>query len=214
MPPGNSNASERDQTRHDATTPDHDYTLTIEEVAERYAAAGLPRTPRTIQRYCAKGELDARKVTTTMGDKYLVAAYSVARHIGQITEVIAFTQSLGQHDKPRPGATNLDGPRQVATSHDEIKEPVTPVVPVVDNRYVELLERENDFLRGQIGIKDSQIAELGERARETNFLIKGLQDLFLALQPGRPEPKREQGTESETSSYQTIPGQPGATEQQ
>ena len=201
-------ATRHDQTRHDATGPDHDYTLTIDEVAERYATAGLPRTPRTIQRYCAKGDLDARKVTTTMGDKYLVASYSVARHIGQITEVIAFTQSLGQHDTSRPDATAHDLTRQVTTHRDEQPEPAPQPagkVEQTDTRYVELLERENDFLRGQIGIKDSQIAELGERARETNFLIKGLQDLFLALQPGRKEASREQVSTPAPQSYQASP---------
>ena len=34
-------------------------------------------------------------------------------------------------------------------------------------------------------LKDGQITELSTRARETNVLIKGLQDLFLALNPGR-----------------------------
>jgi hypothetical protein len=32
----------------------------IDETVERYARAGLPRTPRSVQRYCAKGQLDAR----------------------------------------------------------------------------------------------------------------------------------------------------------
>lgn len=201
-------ATRHDQTRHDATGPDHDYTLTIDEVAERYAAAGLPRTPRTIQRYCAKGDLDARKVTTTMGDKYLVASYSVARHIGQITEVIAFTQSLGQHDTSRPDATAHDLTGHVTTHRDEQSDPApqsAAKVEPADTRYVNLLENENNFLREQIGIKDGQIKELSERSRETNFLIKGLQDLFLALQPARKEATREQVPAAAPQSYQASP---------
>ena len=62
-----------------------------------------------------------------------------------------------------------------------------------DTRYVEQLERENVFLREQITVKDAQISELGVRARETNILIKGLQDLFLALNPGRTEPRHSDG---------------------
>ena len=57
-----------DQPRHDATGPDYDYMLTIEEVADRYAVAGLNRTLRTVQRYCARGDLDARKVATQTGE--------------------------------------------------------------------------------------------------------------------------------------------------
>ena len=39
-----------DQSRPVATTPDSDFTSTTEEAVERYARAGLPRTPRSIQR--------------------------------------------------------------------------------------------------------------------------------------------------------------------
>jgi hypothetical protein len=44
-----------------------------------------------------------------------------------------------------------------------------------------LLERENEFLRGQVAVKDTQIAELQERAHETNTLINGLQRLLAPL---------------------------------
>ncbi len=35
----------------------------------------------------------------------------------------------------------------------------------------------NEFLRGQIGVKDEQIKDQTERARETNHLIAGLQKM-------------------------------------
>ena len=44
-----------------------------------------------------------------------------------------------------------------------------------------MLKRENDFLRGQITVKDTQISELTERSRETNVLIGGLQRLLAPL---------------------------------
>ena len=76
----------RDLSRQDATDNDMDFSLSLEEVAERYERAGHPRTLRSLQRYCAGGHLDARKIATTMGDKYLVTPQSVARHIAQIVE--------------------------------------------------------------------------------------------------------------------------------
>jgi len=36
------------------TSSDSEFTVTIDEALERYAGAGLPRTPRSIKRYCAK----------------------------------------------------------------------------------------------------------------------------------------------------------------
>src|SRR4051794_37624860 len=48
-----------DQPRPVATSPDSDYSLSIEDALALYARAGLPRTPRTIQRYCANGQGEA-----------------------------------------------------------------------------------------------------------------------------------------------------------
>jgi hypothetical protein len=80
-----------EQSRTDATSrersPDHQYTLTVEQTADLYAAAGQPRTIRAIQKYCAVTKLDCHKVETETGEKYLVAPYSVERHIAYINEV-------------------------------------------------------------------------------------------------------------------------------
>ena len=80
-----------EQPRTDATSrersPDHQYTLTIDQAAELYAHAGHPRTLRAIQKYCALSKLDCHKVETDTGEKYLVAPYSVERHIAYIKEV-------------------------------------------------------------------------------------------------------------------------------
>jgi hypothetical protein len=66
--------------------PDNEFTLTIDEALEQYARAGLPRTPRSIQRYCAKGHLDCRRMETPFGEKYMISPASVAKHIVYIDE--------------------------------------------------------------------------------------------------------------------------------
>src|SRR5450759_2354944 len=91
-----------DQSRPVATSPDSDFTLSIDDALERYARAGLPRTPRSVQRYCAKGHLDCRRIETSFGEKYLISPASIDKHIAYIEEV-------------RPVATGRDEPRQVAT---------------------------------------------------------------------------------------------------
>ena len=157
-----------DLSRQVATSPDSDFTLTIDEALERYARAGLPRTPRSIQRYCAKGHLDCRRIETQFGEKYLISPASIDKHIAYIEEV-------------RPVATGRDEPRHAAThvapkaSHDE----PGPKAPTTTDTL--RLEGENDFLRQQIGVKDEQIKDLTERARETNHLIAGLQKMLTPL---------------------------------
>src|SRR5262245_33833154 len=101
-------ATNHDGPRSAATASDNnDYTLSIEEVSERYARAGHPRTIRTLQRYCVSGHLDSRKVATTLGDKYFVTPQSVARHIAQIEELRPLDTVATERDEPRPVATSV-----------------------------------------------------------------------------------------------------------
>ena len=166
-----------DQSRQAATSPDSEYTLSIDEAAERYEHAGHPRTPRSIQRYCAKGHLDCRRMETPFGEKFLITPASVAKHIAYIEEVRPSTTG---HDVPRPVATRVAREE----SHDELRqEPATGLdMPrPVATAYVSRLESENEFMRTQIGVKDDQIKDLTERARETNHLIAGLQKMLTPL---------------------------------
>jgi len=61
----------------------------------------------------------------------------------------------------------------------------------VATQYVERLEGENEFLRKQIGVKDDQIKDLTERARETNHLIAGFaENADAAIGEAKPAPVR------------------------
>jgi len=166
-----------DTSRQVAASPD-EYTLTIEDAAARYDHAGHPRTLRSIQRYCAKGHLDCLRKETPFGEKYLITPESVARHIAQIEELAA----TSRRDVPRQDATEValepsqnlppaPGPRS--------SDPSRPVA--ADERYMERLEGDIEFLRGQVAVKDEQIKDLTERAHETNSLIAGLQKMLTPL---------------------------------
>jgi hypothetical protein len=170
------------QPRPVATSNDSEFTLTIDDALLLYAEAGIPRTPRSIQRYCAKEHLSSRRVETEFGEKYLITRASVEKHIAYIKEVTPTTS----RDVPRPVATtvaaenNGDTPRQEASTSADEPRPVA-TMPSEESRYVGALERENEFLRGQVVVKDTQIKEMTERARETNVLIGGLQKMLSPL---------------------------------
>jgi len=182
-------AADPDLSRHAATGDDSDYSLSIEEALARYEAAGLPRTTRSVQRYSAKGDLDAHRVETPFGEKFLITPASVDRHIAYIHEVrlVATSRDLPRHAatdvaqenadvEPAPiAATSTDLPRQPTTSKP-VSQPVA-----ADTRIIEMLERENGFLRDQVAVKDGQIKDLSERVRETNLLTGGLQKLLTPL---------------------------------
>jgi hypothetical protein len=180
-----------DLSRQAATIPDTDFTLSIDEALQLYSSSGLPRTPRSVQRYCAKGHLQCRLIETEFGEKYLINSASVEKHIAYIREVTPATS----RDGSRPAATSRVLDRDstegsdtlLSTSVDQSR----PVATSPDlSRFVERLEGENEFLRKQISVKDDQIKDLTERARETNHLIAGLQKMLSPLLGGNTEPRQ------------------------
>ena len=167
-------------------------------MSQLYSDAGHARTIRTLQRYCASGHLDAQKVATTTGDKYLVTPQSVARHIEQIKELKALDTVATSRGASRPVATPV--------AQENIVEVDATRSDIGDtSRYVVQLEtrlKEKDevivVLKEQLVVKDKQIGERHERERETNMLINGLQKLVLQLQspwkrsePAAGEPEAE-----------------------
>jgi hypothetical protein len=180
-----------DQPRLVATSNDTEFVLTIDDALLLYAEAGIPRTPRSIQRYCAKEHLSSRRIETEFGEKYLITRASVEKHVAYIKEVTPATS----RDVPRPVATTVaaqnkdDMSRQEASTSTDLSRPVATPQPE-ESRYIGALERENEFLRGQVFVKDTQIKEMTERARETNVLIGGLQKMLSPLL-GTPRERRD-----------------------
>ena len=171
-----------DLSRPVATSPDSEFTLTIDDALERYARAGLPRTPRTSSAIAPKATWTAA-ASKHIGEKFLISPASVDKHIAYIEEVrTCRARSDGpptcrdncrrgrKQREPRQGAaTGTDKSRQVATA------------------YVERLESENEFFRGQIGVKDKTIEALLEREREPNHIVGWTAKDAHASVRGRPE---------------------------
>ena len=204
-----------DMPRQDATSNDRDYSLSIEEALERYDHAGHPRTARSVQRYCARGDLDCLRQETPFGEKYMVTPASVARHIAQIAELAGttsrdlsrqdathFHERLPRDEQRQDVTTITDQPRRVATDVVPDLSQVEPrqegatspdlsrqdaTAPGILEKYVTRLEGEVEFLREENATKNAQIKELTERSRETNLLIGGLQRMLAPLL-GSPDP--------------------------
>ncbi len=197
-----------DEVRHDASdTPRPSatrYTLSLDETALRLVEAGLPRNIRSLQRYCAAGRLDCIKEETVSGLAYFVDPDSVERAITQLAQLHGITDEvrhatsahdMSHHVVSDDQARMLDDtPRPTAAHRDndtpETQERQSPPQPGV-SQYVALLESENVFLRDQIGVKDTQIAALLERDKETNTLIHRLQAMLAPLLTAPGERHRE-----------------------
>ena len=174
-----------EQPRPFANTDEHNYMLTVEEAADLYALAGFPRTHRAIQKYCAVSKLDCRKTETESGEKYLVAPYSIDRHIAYIKSIKSINiDANGREQSPidasvPPSEIKVLEARTVPNT-DEQPRPFASVRQG-DERVITVLERENEFLRAQILVKDLQIKDLADHGRETNVLMQSFQRLLSPL---------------------------------
>lgn len=93
--------------------------------------------------------------------------------------------------------SNIQNGASEKHEHDDLRQPATPgpdvsrPVATTDSgpsrlvaqleKEVERLSEDKTFLRQQIATKDEQIAALLERDRETNFLVRGLQQMLSPL---------------------------------
>ncbi len=149
--------------------------LTVEDAARRYEEAGIPRTIRRIQKYCARGDLQCQKVETEFGEKYLITGESVDRHIAQIRDaLVAAGRAPARPDASERSSEieSYSGPADPAPSAAQAR----PSAAERDYRsiYVEHLEKENGFLREQNTV-------LLERVKETNILTGRLQEMLTPL---------------------------------
>jgi hypothetical protein len=159
--------------RPDAPLDESEYTLTIDEVSERYARAGHPRTIRRLQKYCARGDLECRKVETAFGEKYLVTPRSVDHHIAQIVDALAASGRAPARPDASEGAeqgSHISKSEEAAPADA----PARPDAPDFRARYLDHLERENSFLREQNTV-------LLERVKETNIITGRLQEMLKPL---------------------------------
>lgn len=162
------------------------YRITPESVARHIAqiAELASATGRDLSRQDAtRRDLSRQAATTEISD---ISAESVPPTGGDTPQALEDV-----------AATGADRSRPVATSGDTA---VAEVEQEEDHRYIEQLEKRLDeknevigILKEQLATKDEQIKGQNERARETNFLIKGLQELVLRLQPGSQPPDGPSG---------------------
>ena len=88
-----------------------DYSLSVEEASALCFEAGVPRSPRTLMRYCAHGHLDCSKVDTERNEKYLISRSSLERRIQELLQVATTGHVESQRDTTRHDAPSRDTSR-------------------------------------------------------------------------------------------------------
>jgi hypothetical protein len=129
------------------------YTLTIDDAADRYATAGFPRPIRRLQKYCARGDLECRKIETSFGERYLITPESVDRHIAYIAE----TADAAGRAPARPDAPGRPSEqRHEIAVEEDAPEPAQPRpaasasdLAIFEHPYVRRLEAEVDEFKSK-----------------------------------------------------------------
>jgi len=195
-----------DTSGHDATRRDDVHTITLRELEAKIAHAGVQMSRRQIMRHCKAGTFDAQKLPAVNNvEEWFIAPASVEKGIADIKTLQALRS---RRDATRHDVTGTDAPEITSTNntdtsgHDATRRDVTAeqnkdtasVTNPDTSRYVEQLEtriKEKDemigVLRGELTHRNDEIVRRNERERETNILIRALQNLVLRLQaPNAP----------------------------
>jgi hypothetical protein len=196
--------------------------VTLDLVSAQFEAAGLPRSLRTLQRYCGNGTLDCVKEATDTGDTYFVRTGSIDTAIAALRQLheakdrhrqpspMPDMSSLVDHrldtiseaDHVRPGPTTTDTDaepvpsRQAATTPD-----TTRLVTQLETR-LEEKDAEISFLREELTNRRDQIRDMKGIIDGQNKLLETIninvapvfQALATAVDKGRiPAPQGDLG---------------------
>ena len=172
--PSRHDETRRDVARHDETQRDMSrYSLTAEAASLRFSDAGVPRSPRTVMRYCQVGHLDCIKIDTENRERYLVTPDSVERRIDELLSV----------DLSRHVATDRTEPQERTASESSAKETEIVIESLraeieqleADNLDLKIVNRGKDELVKLLREERSQfVAELRDQAHRIGQLEERL----------------------------------------
>lgn len=184
-----------------ATMNEADYNITLFEACEI-----LNKSKKTVSRYIRRGRLSPIQIKSQQGTpeyRFTKADLDTLRaELARVDTPDRTDQTEGTDETGHAGQTRQDIPplekailstkqeqtgqrgheRQDKTGQDRTRETGH------ENGVITLLKETTELLKGQLSIKDTQISTLNdqvhkliERDRETNILLKGLQDRLVLL---------------------------------
>jgi len=173
------------------------YSLTAEDASLQFARANIPRSPRTVMRYCASGHLDCVKIETEKNERYLISPESVARRIQEL-----LSADVSRHDETRSEEPDTQPGRDDAL-HGNAK----PIGEEDLRRENEELKRENFDLKITNRGKDEFIKLVREERAQFVDEIRNQ-----AYRIGELEERLRLPAASAARANETEPGATHATE--
>jgi hypothetical protein len=134
-----SDAPQRDMSRH---------TLTIKQAADLFASLGVPRSPRSVQRFCELKHVDCIRVQGERTERYFIDPLSVERYAKELKQLESISQ-LGN-----------DIPRHDASLHDVTRHDATPITPSVIANPAREPDYETEKLRERVDVLEKENLQL------------------------------------------------------
>ncbi len=177
-----------DQDSHGPTTSDAlkdaNQLVTLDVVSAAFEAAGLPRSLRTLQRYCSNGTLDCVKEATDTGDTYFVRSASI---VPAITALRQLHEAKDRHRQTAPGpvmSNTVAGGIANHTVDDDDRPGPTATDTIVETLPKPPMATEPDTtglvaqLESRIGEKDAEIAFLREELTDRRGQIRDMKGII------------------------------------
>lgn len=153
--------------------PAEAHTLNSKEAAKFFEQAGIPRSQRSVERYCKSGKLDC--IIDPDEEHWYVSQESVGLLIGQLREIQARHQR-SEAVEPEATTSANDGQRPTQeTGEDQVAQQTT------DSKAKEL-EDKIWKLELDKGVKDSLLLQAKERMEADGKLLRGYSRLIGQLE--------------------------------
>jgi ATP-dependent Lon protease len=231
-----SHVSPQDELQLDTTR----YTLTVDEAAQIFAEAGVPRSPRTITRFCQLGDLDCIRVDTEKHFKWLVDRNSAEKRIKELQQALRFTsksqRDISSYVQPageiKPDITShVEHPDDTARSNEE-EQYLLERVEELENEIIHLkidkqakehvINQMNSERRDFIAQMQDMSFKLGEAAAKLQLLEAPRPDMQPRQDARRVETEPREAEElrgepaplAETPAAEQTPGAPELKQQE
>jgi len=214
-PPSRHDAMQHDMSRH---------TLTIKQASAMFTNLGVPRSTRSVQRFCEIGSIDCIRVKGEKTERYFINQPSVERYAKELEQLEHISRieddkprhDVTQHDMARHDAPRRDESQRVAVS--EMSEPVP--VPVSENSSgsqelksrIDVLEKENLQLKIDRSAKEQVIGHIMDerqkmidRLTELGRDIGRLESQLLQLAAPQHDMPRHDATDRDTEVFVPAP---------
>lgn len=181
-----------DITRHDALRRDTSrHTLTIKQTSELFAKHGVPRSPRSIQRFCDQENIDCIRVKGDKTERYFVDPVSVERYAYELKQLENISHigaevtrhDASQHDTSRHDATlDSTAPNVAKHTHYAADESVElrSRIDVLDKENIQLkIDRaaKEQVIGQMLDDRRAWLGQLTEQSREIGRLEMQVQQL-------------------------------------